>query len=122
MYLRLDEVVYHQAESDSVLPGFSSVLVNGASLNTLILSGAIGMPCSSSREEPAGGKRGFDYTGRADEVADFWNKERGNKVGKQREEEKGRSVVDWYDEKLNGLVGYQSRYKYYVRWWSVVVV
>lgn len=55
-------------------------------------------------------------------MADFWNKERGNKVGKQREEEKGRSVVDRYDEKLNGLVRYQSRYKYYVRWWSVVVV
>lgn len=64
IYLRLDEAVYHQIESNDVSPGFSSVSVGlddkGTIFDCLMVAGSVGMRCRSSGEKLAGGERGFD--------------------------------------------------------------
>lgn len=63
-YLSLDEVIYDKIESDDVPPGYNSVPVkvddNGTIVNTRMVAGSVGIHCSSSGEELAGGKKGFD--------------------------------------------------------------
>lgn len=63
-HLRLDGVIYHQVESGHVPPGFLSMPVevddNGYLFDSLMVAGSVGMHCSSSGEELAEGKSGFD--------------------------------------------------------------
>lgn len=63
-YLSLDDVIYDKIESDDVPPGYTSVPVklddNGTPVHTRMVAGSVGIYCSSSGEELAGGKRGFD--------------------------------------------------------------
>lgn len=62
--LRLDGVIYHQVESNEVPPGISAVPVkvddNHVLLDALMVAGSVGMNCSSSGVELAGGKKVLD--------------------------------------------------------------
>lgn len=97
--LRLDGVIYHQVESDEVPPGFSAVPVkvddNGELFDALMVAGSVGMNCSSSGVELAGGKKGLDTVAAQTGWWMFETKEKKVEAKKVQGEEKKR-LLDRY--------------------------
>ena len=62
--LRLDGVAYHRVDSNEIPPGYSSapvtVVDNGVSFDAMMVAGSVGINCTSSGDELAGGRVGLD--------------------------------------------------------------
>lgn len=97
-YLCLDGVIYHQIKSNEVPPGFSAVPVqvddNGYIFDALMVAGSVGMNGSSSGEELAEGKNGFDTVAAQ---TGWWMFETKSKEGPKK--------------KMKGLLDDDSRYE-----------